>query len=106
MIQEKELAYLKTTGEPCAVLELDRDADDKELAIIRRPWGGSQNGLQHAVETVFVWELETRGDHLKRLAERKREEMEIDRSLFSSIMGPGAPVVDEEDEGLGALSVN
>ena len=103
-IQEKEVAYLKTTGEPASVIEISEDAEGKELATVRRPWGGSQNGLTHTVETFFSWELESREDHLKRLSDRKKEEMEIDRSLFSAIMGPGAE--EPEEDSAGALSVN
>ena len=111
-IQEKEVAYLKTTGEPVFVLKVytaNHSASGilsygSDYAKVRRPWGGSQNGLTHTEETFLVEELESREDHLKRLSDRKKEEMEIDRSLFSAIMGPGAE--EPEEDSAGALSVN
>ncbi len=104
-IQEKEVAYLCTTGEPVFVLHfIPEPGGGVEKVSVRRPWGGTQNGLTHTVETFLVEELESRIDHLKRLSERKREEMELDKALFNSIISPAES--DEEETALATSLAN
>lgn len=77
MIKEKEVAFLKTTGEAVFVLAINDPAPklgDKDLDVaVRRPISG-QNGIRHEVEKFHLAELESFEDQKARFM-TEREEM-------------------------------
>ena len=87
-----ELAFLKTTDEPCFVLETrhyhggDGIAKDDavrmsgEFAIVRRPVA-TENGTQHVTETFHIEELESFED---RKARAKAEQEAFKKELLAN----------------------
>lgn len=83
-IKEGEVAYLKTTQEPCFVVRVDGDSP---LVLVRRPVGGENTGVRHELNLFFANELESREE----LQNRQKS------SILQFISGPGeAPDADME----------
>ena len=76
MVKEREVAFLKTTGEAIFTLRFQDPSPkigDKTLQVwVRRPKAG-QNGIEHVEEIYFVDELESYDEQRKRFKAEREE---------------------------------
>jgi hypothetical protein len=74
MIKEKDVAYVRTTGEPVMVLEILKDG----TVEVKRPVETRDEGVIHREELFYTFELESKDERLDReYQERKAMEERV-----------------------------
>jgi|ERR1035437_1131235 hypothetical protein len=73
MLEPGEIMCRKTTGELVLIIEksvpeLASVQDHKEAVVVRRPVMTHNLGISHSLEVVYICELETMEEHLRREA--------------------------------------
>lgn len=89
MLQNKSIAYVRTTGEKVFLISVHTD-DGDTLATVRRPVT-SETGIYHEEDTFYVEELESEEEYQARQQKEAEEFVARFRSenALPSVLGAG-----------------
>lgn len=93
-----QLVCFKTTGELAVVIE-PQDAQPKNQVCVRRPVMTHDSGINQSTDWVYVYELETEEEHLRREAKSMILKVKIQDEMTEQLES-------EKKDKLGKLLVN
>jgi len=83
MIAPGTILCFKTTGELAIVIK----EKEEDMVAVRRPVMSPEDGIHHAIDVVFSFELETEEEHLRRDARSMLLKIRIQDEMAEEMEG-------------------